>query len=152
MAAVVVLVTVILIVACFLYRRTPPRDEEQNRGDVQNPANESGNQRNGRLPPVPYSESVYEEPAEYAQLNNFGRVSINENYQSVRRRNEQGDSRNTRENAILGRENRIDYSESGGEELAENTQLDSFRRVPIDTNHQHSNTHGEFGDAEDSVV
>ena len=153
-AAVVVLVTIIFIVACFLYRRMlslSKNDKERNIGEIQNAAFEGESQQNGRLSLEASSESAYEEPAEYAQLDNFRRVSINQNYQSLRRRDEQDGSWNTREDAILGTENEIDDSDGGGEELAEYTQLDNSTRVPIGENYQSLNWYGEFGDAEDSV-
>ncbi|XP_028394492.1 uncharacterized protein LOC114518684 [Dendronephthya gigantea] len=152
-AAVVVLIIVIVIVACFLYRKMMQlRDKEQNSGDVPNLAHEAENQATRTLPPVPYSGSAYEEPAEYAQLEDFGRVSNDENYQGLRRGSEQGGSRNSREDVGLGIENEVDYSESGGEELAEYTQLNSSKRVPIDSNYQGLNMHGEFGVLENSVI
>ena len=106
MAAVVVLVTVILIVAWFLYRRTPPRDKEQNIGEVQNPAYVGESQRNRRLPQVPHFESGYEEPtetAEYTQLDSSKRVPIDANYQSLKHRDKPGGSDDTGDYAVLER-------------------------------------------------
>ena len=41
-------------------------------------------QQNRELPPVPAEESIYEEPADYSQLDNSKRVPIDDNYQPLK--------------------------------------------------------------------
>jgi hypothetical protein len=80
----VVLVTVILIVACFLYRRISRREHTRDVGNIQNAAYEGDTQPHGRrLSQVSYSESGFEQPAEYAQLDSSNRVPIDANYESL---------------------------------------------------------------------
>ncbi|XP_028399469.1 uncharacterized protein LOC114522887 [Dendronephthya gigantea] len=130
-AAVVVLVTVIVIVACFRYRRMSPRDKEQNIGEIKNPAFDGETQQREELPSVPKSESDYEEPTEYAQLDKLRRASINANYQSLKH----GDY-GSGSGAVLKKEGEEDCSKGDYEEMAEYAQLDSSKRVPIDAYYQ----------------
>ena len=82
--AVVVIVTVILIVACFLHRRISRREHIPDVGNIQNAAYEGDTQPHGRrLSQVPSSESGFEQPAEYAQLDSSNRVPIDANYESL---------------------------------------------------------------------
>ena len=82
-AAVVVIVTVILIVGCLLYRQVLKRENTRDTGNIQNAAYEGDVKLNRALPQIPQTDSEYEEPAVYAQLDNSHRVPIDENYQSL---------------------------------------------------------------------
>jgi hypothetical protein len=83
-AAVILLVTVILIVARFICRRKEGPDNTRNVGDIQNAAYEGDKQpKKPRIPKKPYSEPVYDEPTVYAQLDSATRVPIDANYQSL---------------------------------------------------------------------
>ena len=82
-AALVVIVTVILISVCILYRRKPGKDDMGDIGNIQNAAYEGDTQTDRKLPEIPYSDSNYEEPAHYAQLDSSERVPIDANYQSL---------------------------------------------------------------------
>ena len=95
-AAMVVIIVVILIVCWFLYRRKPGRkranENTQNINNIKNPAYEGDPPVQRRLPQVPSSNSDYEEPAEYQQLDSSKRVSIDANYQSLIHKNKQASS------------------------------------------------------------
>ena len=100
MTAVVVLVIFVILVI-FLYRRTPSQDKGRNISEIQNPAYEGETQLSRKLPQVPYSESGYEEPAEYAQLDILQRVPMDANYQSLKREGQQRGSDETKDHTIL---------------------------------------------------
>ena len=120
MAALVVIIVVILIVTWILYRRKTGQENREDIGNIQNAAYEGATQPKRRLPQVPHSDSDYEEPSDYAQLDSSKRVPIDANYQSLRHENEQGSP--------------TDYA-----------QLDLSNRIPIDANYQsliHENTQG----------
>ncbi len=107
-AAVVVIVAVILIVAWFFYRRKPGREKREDIGNIQNAAYEGDTHPQGRrLPQVPYSDTGYEEPSDYAQLDSSKRVPIDANYQSLRHKNKQGGPE-AGDYAVLGRGNEKD--------------------------------------------
>ena len=95
-AAMVVIIVVILIVCWFLYRRKPARkranENTQNINNIKNAAYEGGTSVQRRLPQVPSSDSDYEEPAVYQQLDSSKRVPIDANYQSLIRKNKQASS------------------------------------------------------------
>ena len=82
-AAVVVIVTAILIVACFLYRQILKRESTQDTGYIQNPAYKGDTQSDRTLPQIPHTDIKYEEPAIYTQLDTSNRTPIDENYQSL---------------------------------------------------------------------
>ena len=86
-AAMVVIIVVMLIVCWFLYRRKPGRkranENTQSINNIKNAAYEGDTQVQRRLPQVPSSDSDYEEPAEYQQLDSSKRVPIDANYQSL---------------------------------------------------------------------
>ena len=66
MAAVVVIVTVILIVGCLLYRQVLKRENTRDTGNIQNAAYEGDVKLDRALPQIPQTGSEYEEPAVYA--------------------------------------------------------------------------------------
>ena len=92
----VVIIVVILIVCWFLYRRKPGRrranKNTQNNNNIKNAAYEGDTPIQRRLPQVPSSNSDYEEPAEYQQLDSLKRVPIDANYQSLIHKNGQASS------------------------------------------------------------
>ena len=83
MAAVVVIITVILIVACFLYRQIVKRANIQAASYIKNPAYQGDTQPDRTLPQIPHTEREYEEPAVYTQLDSSKRAPMDENYQSL---------------------------------------------------------------------
>ena len=95
-AAMVVIIVVILVVCWFLYRRKPGKkranENTQNINNIKNAAYEGDTPVQRRLPQVPSSNSGYEEPAEYQQLDSFKRVPIDANYQSLIHKNKQASS------------------------------------------------------------
>lgn len=105
----VVIVTVILIVGCLVYRKKPSSENKLETGNVQNPAYEGDKVPKRRLPRVPDSESGYEEPSDYAQLDSYKRVPMDANYQSLRHKNKDAGSNNSGEYAELERENEKDH-------------------------------------------
>jgi hypothetical protein len=72
-----------LIVTCVIYRRKPRRKNTRDTGNIQNTAYEGDIYTDRRLPHIPDSDSHYEEPAKYAQLDSSKRVPIVANYQSL---------------------------------------------------------------------
>jgi hypothetical protein len=82
-AAVVVMATAIVIVACLFYRRKRGKANSRDIDSIQNTAYEGDTPRNIELQKIPDPESVYEEPAEYAQLASSLREPVDENYQSL---------------------------------------------------------------------
>ena len=82
-AALVVIIAVIVIVACIFYRRKPSSEKQQDVSNIRNAAYEGDTQLQRRLPQVPYSDSGYLEPSDYAQLDSSKRVPIDANYQSL---------------------------------------------------------------------
>lgn len=78
-----VIMTVILIVAYFLYRQIINIRKVKYIDSLQNGVHERDMQPERELPQMPDSDNDYEEPAEYAQLGNSLRFSIVENYQSL---------------------------------------------------------------------
>lgn len=84
MAAVLLIMTVILIVACFLYRQTIHIWKVRYIDRLQNGVHEGDIQPERELPQIPDElDSDYEQPAEYAELANSLRLPIVENYQSL---------------------------------------------------------------------
>ena len=82
--ATVFLILVILIIICFRYRRTFERESTQDVGNIQNAAYNGDTQPDRELPQIPHNnDSVYEEPAEYEQLDSSKRAPVDENYQSL---------------------------------------------------------------------
>lgn len=85
MATVVLILMVILIIVCFRYRRTPERESTRDVSNIQNTAYEGDTQPDRELPQIPHkTDSEYEEPTVYAQLDSSKRVPADENYQSLR--------------------------------------------------------------------
>ena len=85
-----------LLICWFLYRRKPGRrranENTQNINNIKNAAYEGDTPVQRRLPQVSSSNSDYEEPAEYQQLDSSKRVPIDANYQSLMRKNKQAGS------------------------------------------------------------
>ena len=85
-----------LLICWFLYRRKPGRrranENTQNINNIKNAAYEGDTPVQRRLPQVPSSNSDYEEPAEYQQLDSSKRVPIDANYQSLMHKNKQAGS------------------------------------------------------------
>ena len=94
-AALVVIIMAIFIVAWIFYRRKPGNENRQDIGNIQNAAYVGDNQPERRLPQVPYSDSDYEEPSDYAQLDSSKRVPVDANYQSLTHNEMQGSFSNT---------------------------------------------------------
>ena len=82
-AALVVIIMAIFIVAWIFYRRKPGNENRQDIGNIQNAAYVGDNQPERGLPQVPYSDSDYEEPSDYAELDSSKRIPIDANYQSL---------------------------------------------------------------------
>ena len=82
-AAVVVIATAIVIVACLFYRRKRGKANSRDIDSIQNTAYEGDTPRNIELQKIPDPESVYEEPAEYTQLASSLREPVDANYQSL---------------------------------------------------------------------
>lgn len=82
-AAVVVMATAIVIVACLFYRRKRGKANSRDIDSIQNTAYEGDTPRNIELQKIPDPESVYEEPAEYTQLASSLREPVDANYQSL---------------------------------------------------------------------
>ena len=101
MAAFVVIIAVILIVAWIFYRRKSRKENRQDIGNIQNAAYVGDNQPQRRLPQVPYSDSGYEEPSDYAQLDSSKRVPIDANYQSLTHNMTKGSPADARDYAVL---------------------------------------------------
>ena len=80
MTAAVVIVTVILIVTCFRYRRILKRENTRDVGKFQNAVYEGDTQPDT---PPQVRPADYEQPSEYAQLDSSKRVLVDENYQSL---------------------------------------------------------------------
>ena len=80
MIAAVVIVTVILIVTCFRYRKILKRENTRDVGKFQNTVYEGDTQPDT---PPQVRPSDYEQPAQYAQLDSSKRVLVDENYQSL---------------------------------------------------------------------
>ncbi|CAB3988513.1 Hypothetical predicted protein [Paramuricea clavata] len=116
-AALVVFITVIVILTRVIYRRKPRRESTGDIGNIQNAAYEGDIYTDRRLPHVPDSDSHYEEPAKYAQLDSSKRVPIDANYQSLNME-------------LLNMEG---YA-----------QLDSSKRVPIDATYQSLETQDQM--------
>ena len=100
-AAFVVIIAVILIVAWIFYRRKSRKENRQDIGNIQNAAYVGDNQPQRRLPQVPYSDSGYEEPSDYAQLDRSKRVPIDANYQSLTHNMTKGSAPDARDYAVL---------------------------------------------------
>ena len=83
MAAVVVMATAIVIVACLFHRRKTGKENPRDIDNIQNTAYEGNTPRNMELQKIPDPESCYEEPAEYAQLASSLREPVDANYQSL---------------------------------------------------------------------
>jgi LPS O-antigen subunit length determinant protein (WzzB/FepE family) len=82
-AAVVVMATAIVIVACLFYRKKRGKANSRDIDSIQNTAYEGNTSRNMELQKIPDPESIYEEPAEYTQLASSLREPVDENYQSL---------------------------------------------------------------------
>ena len=102
----------ILIVGWFLYRRKPERnranENTENIANIKNTAYEGDTQAHRRLPQVPYSNSGYEEPAEYQQLDSSRRIPVDANYQSLVPKNKQANTGVAGDYTVLERENEDD--------------------------------------------
>ena len=59
------------------------RENTRDTGNIQNAAYEGDVKLDRALPQIPQTDSKYEKPAVYAQLDNSHRVPIDENYQSL---------------------------------------------------------------------
>ena len=55
--------------------------------NIQNAAYDGDKQPQRKLPDIPYSNSDYEEPSDYAQLDSSKRVPMDANYQSLKTKN-----------------------------------------------------------------
>ena len=73
--------TAISAVTFLLCRRK--QGEETTQHNFQNTAFSRDSPENIELPQIPHTEDGYEEPAQYAQLDSFRRVPIDDNYQSL---------------------------------------------------------------------
>ncbi|CAB3981014.1 protocadherin Fat 4-like, partial, partial [Paramuricea clavata] len=82
-AALVVLIMVILIVTCFIYPRKTRKENTGDTGNNQNAAYDGDTYTDRTLPHIPDSDSHYEEPEKYAQLDSSKRMPIDANYQSL---------------------------------------------------------------------
>ncbi|CAB4019981.1 Hypothetical predicted protein [Paramuricea clavata] len=74
-----------VIVSCLICRRERGKKNSRDLDidNIQNTAYEGDTPRNVELPEIPDPESVYEEPAEYAQLASSLRDPVDANYQSL---------------------------------------------------------------------
>ena len=155
-AALVVIIMAIFIVAWIFYRRKPGNENRQDIGNIQNAAYVGDNQPERRLPQVPYSDSDYEEPSDYAQLDSSKRVPIDANYQSLTPSDytQLDSSKRVPIDANYQSLTSSDYAQLDSSKRvpvdanyqsltpSDYTQLDSSKRVPIDANYQ-SLTHNE---------
>ena len=85
-AAVVVLLTAILVAVCFfcrINRKHQSRGNARDVGEFPNPAYEGDSKRNMQRPHVINTENHYDEPSVYAQLDSTTRVALEANYQSL---------------------------------------------------------------------
>ncbi len=85
-AAVVVLLTAILVAVCFFCRRNRRNHSRENARDVgefRNPVYEGDGKRNIQRPHVINTENHYDQPSVYAQLDSTTRVALDANYQSL---------------------------------------------------------------------
>ena len=78
-----------VLVYCLWKRKRGKADytQSENEGGYEEPTQNAqpgeNSPQNGDLPTVPGVEGIYEEPAQYAQLDNSKRVTIDGNYQSL---------------------------------------------------------------------
>ena len=80
MTAAVVIVTAILIVTCFRYRKILKRENTRDVGKFQNTVYKGDIQPDT---PPQVRPTDYEQPSQYAQLDSSKRVLVDENYQSL---------------------------------------------------------------------
>ena len=104
-AAMVIIIAIILIVACFLHRKRSGMNNQRDVVNIQNAAYKGDKQPQRKLPNIPYSNSGYEEPSDYAQLDSSKRVPMDANYQSLKPKNKQSASDEAADYAVLEREN-----------------------------------------------